>query len=291
MKEVAITFDVDYTDYLSNSVLSDEMEECWGYFQEFVKAVPQLKTSWFIRIDNQIKELHGAEDYIFQKHFDKISWLRNNGHEMGWHFHSYIKEGEKWVQNSDESKVVEEMKKQIPFITKHDLKVMRMGWAYHGNLSMNLVDKMGFLLDCTALPRPNYPWENGCRDWSTSSKEIYYPSSSDYRIGGTDSLDILEVPITVLPIEGPFDTIEGVERYINPAYKTEIFEKVLRHTLLPQTFNTVTHPYEFINAKVDHAMLSFSSSSFLRNLELLKQQEYTFVTMSDYVKNKKRRSK
>ena len=265
MKQVAITFDVDYTDYLTSSDLGDEMQDCWNYFQEFTRKIPELKTTWFIRIDNQIGTLHGTKDFIFTKHADKISWLRENGHEIGWHFHSYINEGNKQVQNNDESDVVNEMREQIPFIKKHNLKIMRMGWAYHGNETMSLINEMGFIMDCTALPRPNYSWENGYRDWSTSPKDMYYPSAVDYRIEGTDSLGILEVPITTLPIKGDNDTRDDVERYINPAYHSDIFKTILKNNELPHSFNTVSHPYEFVDSQKGHMMLSFSSRVFLGN--------------------------
>src|SRR5687768_15570495 len=100
--KTAITFDLDLTDYLSGAAVADELEACWPVFLNFCNSIPQLKTTWFIRIDAQLEQLYGAADCIFETHAEKINWLRQNGHELGWHFHSYRNMNGKWVQNTNE---------------------------------------------------------------------------------------------------------------------------------------------------------------------------------------------
>ena len=92
INKIAITFDVDMVDYIdsSNSIL-DEMDICFPSIKNTIEKFESVKTTWFIRIDSQIEQIHRDSRYIFHKHADKINWLLNNGHEIGWHHHAYKK--------------------------------------------------------------------------------------------------------------------------------------------------------------------------------------------------------
>lgn len=279
-KKVAITFDLDFTDYLSNQVIQkDEFESVWKSFLEVCMNNPNFKSTWFIRIDNQITELYGEPDYIFKKHNLKIDWLIENGHEIGWHFHSYIKKDQKWAQNDDEDSICLEMLSMQEYIKKYNLRICRMGWAYHTNKTINVIEKLGFIKDFSALPRPIYNWDNPLRDWSITNQLPYHPSKEDYRIEKEDNYSFWMIPINTFKIPCHGDTSPNVLRYINPAYKKEVFVKII-NTIKENTINTVSHPYELLPNNKKHELMAFSIKDFDENLKYLKKKGFDFVVSS-----------
>jgi hypothetical protein len=51
-KKVAVTFDLDFTDYLSNKVIEkDEFESVWDVFLNICDKNLEFKSTGFIRID------------------------------------------------------------------------------------------------------------------------------------------------------------------------------------------------------------------------------------------------
>lgn len=282
-KSVVVTFDLDFTDYVGGARLQDEMEACWDVFLSFCESIPTFKSTWFIRIDRQIGLLYGSPDYIFIKHADKIDWLKNNGHEVGWHFHSYVQREGKWSQNENEDLVCAEMREMLPFIQKHKLKFSRMGWTYHTNKTMETLASFGLEFDFTAFPRPNYQWDNPLKDWSTTGNKPYYPSKSDYRVSGEPQHDLLQIPITTIVLPSKTDTDKEVIRNLNPAYRPHYFNKGLTNSS-GSFINTLTHPYELLKSDIGHEMLAFAIEAFEQNIQTMEQIGFNFVVASEYVK-------
>lgn len=273
-----ITFDVDLTDYLSESIQTDELEYT---FEPILKILASCQTAstWFIRIDRQIETIYGAADYIFNWHQSKIDRLKREGHTLGWHFHSYRKNlNGAWKQNVDEDSILDEMQRYIPLVKSLGLEKCRMGWGYHTNRTMHLLDATGFYEDSSAIPRPNYPWSQSQSDWSVTPNAPYHPSQADYRIPATaesNALRILEVPFTTLPIRAPYDErSEQVIRYLNPAYRHAVLKPALAQTDLTRVpvITTITHPYELIPRSTSHSLLSFSLEDFKENLMYLTER-------------------
>lgn len=281
MKKAAITFDLDLVDHLHGGNV-DEMRLAFPLFQAFCNENSWLKTTWFIRIDDQMKERFGAADYIFTEHADKIQWLKENGHEIGWHFHSFRKNNGKWKQNTDEQDVAMELERHYPAAKKHGLKLLRMGWTYHTNLTMKTISGFELDADCSAMPRPNYTWEISVRNWENTPTYPYYPSEADYRTSGHPHYKLLQFPLTVAPISAPYDTETGVLRYINPCYHAEMFKQGINHQQ-DEYLNLICHPYEFLPAAKPHAMLSFSFEQFSENIKWLHQMGYETCTIGEMV--------
>ena len=279
-KSVAVTFDLDFADYVGGGLISDELEQCWPIFIRICSEIPQLKTTWFIRLDEHIGEIFGKPDFIFSKHYDKIKWLRNNGHQVAWHFHSYRKYRGSWKQNRDNHEVAEELKRVIKFVKLHNLEMLRMGWAYHTDLTFSTIAALGVKTDCSAMPRPNYIWDNSLRDWTTTSVIPYFPSRTDYRIAGEENYGVLELPIYTLPIAAPYDTTSLVLRYLNPAYHKDIFQRAVLSSK-EHNINTVSHPYEFLPSSHCHGMLAFDEKVFEQNLKYLLDLNFEFITMME----------
>jgi hypothetical protein len=279
LKKIYVTFDIDYVDYQRDEQL-DELELVFPLLKAFLETNSYIKTTWFIRIDGQIEQLYGAADYIYTKHFDKIQWLQDRGHLIGWHHHSYrkSKKGD-WLQNTDEDLVAIELEKFGIMARQKGMKICRMGWGFHSNKTMQIVDKLGFILDSSAIPRPNYKWESSVKDWEGTKLDWYYPSKLDYRIAGKEHYSILEIPMTTTILSTPTDTEENVVRYINPAYHQSFFRMALNNVSDLDNLITITHPYELISNDVEHSLLSFDFQVFENNIKHASNLGYTFNSL------------
>lgn len=279
-KTLFITFDTDFADYIDNSNHFDEMDEAFDGIKDILGRHPAIKTTWFIRIDGQIEQIYGSADHLYNKHLDKINWLKDNGHSIGWHHHSYKKnEAGNWVQNTDEDVIVSEIDKYGQIAISKGMDMCRMGWGFHTNKTLQLVDAFGFRIDSSAIPRPNYKWDMSVKDWQTTSQDWYYPSVQDYRIPGEDHLSILEAPMSTVVLPTPTDTEENVMRYINPAYHEEYFNKAINGIKDIDKIITITHPYELIHNKGRHTLLSFNMNAFENNLKYAESMGYIFSVL------------
>lgn len=278
VKAAYITFDVDFVNYLDDREV-DEMDEIFDVIKNALIEYPEVKTTWFIRIDGQIEQQYGSADYLYNKHQDKIDWLKDNGHVIGWHHHAYRLANGKWVQNLEEEIILGDLEKYGKIALSKGLKVCRMGWGYHTNNTMKMVADLGFIIDSSAIPRPNYKWEMSVKDWQTTKQQWYKPSAADYRVEGAHSLSITEVPINTAVLPLPTDTEANVIRYINPAYNISYFESAINGVQDLGRLVTITHPYELIDYGKQHVLLSFNINKFKNNLTLLKTKRYQFYTI------------
>lgn len=283
MKTVCLSFDVDMVDYLNANEGLNEMESAVPQIIDFLNE-KGIVSSWYFRIDDRMGEEFGSNDYIFTKYASLIDSMRKKGHEIAWHFHSYIKNKDKWMQNENANSVAKELQRNEPLAKKHHLKALRMGWAYHTSKTYNTIDSFGLDYDSSAFPRPNYPWERGLRNWETTNQQNYYPSKKDYRVAGTDAYKTLQIPMNTVELSVPTDTISDMKRYINPAYHAKAFNKAMENNILENTL-MVMHPYEVLENKNRHALLSFSMDTFKKNIENLINQDYTFITVNQYSKS------
>lgn len=275
IKKVLITFDVDFVDYLTETNL-DEMEIVFPMIKKILQEHAGVKTTWFIRIDSQIEKLHGTGDFLYNKHIDKINWLLDNGHSIGWHHHAYMLSAGKWIQNTNEDTVLKEINKYGSLAREKGLDVCRMGWGFHTNQTMKLVSDLGFTIDSSAIPRPNYKWEMSVKDWQSTPLFWYHPSCDDYRVEGIPCLPILEAPIstTVLPLST--DTEESVVRYLNTAYHQEQFSKAFNSLQQLDRIMTITHPYELMHTDSIHPLLSFDINTLKENISFIKESGCSF---------------
>lgn len=278
VKKAYITFDVDFVDYLNNTSL-DELEIVFPMIKTVLENNLDIKTTWFIRIDSQVEEMYGNGDFLYNKHIEKINWLKKNGHAIGWHHHSYKMSGDNWIQNTNEDIILEELRKYGPLAKALGMNICRMGWGFHTNKTMKSVSDMGFRLDSSAIPRPNYKWELSVKDWQTTPQQWYNPSADDYRIPGEPRLTILEAPMSTTEIQLSIDTEENVIRYLNPAYHEQIFSRAFDNLSKLDRVITITHPYELIQGTNLHMLLSFDIKSMKNNLDYIRNAGYEFETL------------
>lgn len=285
--KVCLTFDVDLSDYTKDGAEVDELDFL------FSRVVPELRReslacTWFVRLDAQMEALYGHAAYILERYETEFRALRAEGHEVGWHPHSYANSGGRWVQNTSAEAVREELGKYAPLAKAYGITSVRTGWGFHTNETMRELADAGFLLDSSAIPRPNYPWEESAKDWATTPRAPYFPSRADYRTPGEPRLPILEVPISVAEVAAPYDR-ERVVRYLNLAYHPELLREPLSGWLVHNDhLVTITHPYELMPAREKHGLLAFDPGALKRNLSALEELsaeqaiELSFVTLSEF---------
>lgn len=277
VKVIYLTFDVDFVNYIDGSNI-DELDITFDNIKSILKKFPNIKTTWFIRIDGQIENLYGSADFLYNKHEDKVQWLINNGHKVGWHHHSYTAVGNKWAQNTDEQAILEEISKYGTIALDKGMNICRMGWGYQTNKTIQLVDKMGFVLDSSAIPRPNYKWDLSVKDWTFTKHEWYHPSLEDYRIAGTSALSLIEAPMSTVLLPMDTDTEPNVIRYVNPAYHHEHFIRAFEQIKTDKAI-TITHPYELAPNKGSHSLLAFSMNALEDNFRFMEEQGCSFHTL------------
>jgi len=173
------------------------------------------KITWFIRSDAQLKTIFDDYAYPLRDFLRLWKELEQQGGEIGWHPHlwRWSKQNKCWYQEVSDKKWIgqclengyNEFLKLIPNLTS-----MRMGWGFHNNFTMKIINDLGLTVDLSAasgLKHPGSPDERGSHflneyDWSITTEKPYYPSQQDYRRpskNNEQSLNILEIPITTAP--------------------------------------------------------------------------------------------
>jgi hypothetical protein len=283
---VCITFDVDFTDYRSRLTFND-FEIALGLLLPVFERHPDWRFTWFIRLDAHIETLFGYADHIFKQYEAQISELQEAGHEIGWHLHCYTRSQGDWKQNTDVRNVMDELTRYAPLAQSYRTRAVRMGWGFHTNETMRLLTHLGFEVDSSAIPRPRYQWEESQKDWTLTPVTPYYPSEMDYRVPGEPALPILEIPLSVVHVQAPYDT-GHVVRYLNPAYHPVLLRKPLEKWLTQHShLVTVTHPYE-LHGGQSHGLLAFDVKAFEQNMMMIEEvgrgcdSTICFLTISEF---------
>jgi SAM-dependent methyltransferase len=277
---VALTVDIDM-DY-DVGYHFDEMEKTFEPIKKCLEEFPEIKTTWFIRIDSQIEALYGSATYVFDRHASKIAWLKRNGHEIGWHHHAYVydRKRERWDEESDEKIICGNLRKYGRIALKNGIKIARMGWGFHTNKTIKVLDEMGFRIDSTAIPRPKYRWNDRACDWSVSPQHPYNPSVRDYRVPGDPHLAICEMPMTTTVIPMQTDTEKDVIRYVELAYDSKIFKKALDSISDIDQTVLIFHPHKILKKARGKGRARYNTDNIRRNLATLSRSGRRFTTIS-----------
>jgi hypothetical protein len=263
---IAVTFDIDMVD----GPWGEFDDECGYFFRTITSEVSAAgidRATVYVRIDDEIERVYGCSDYLLRKYSDAFDDLRNTGWEIGWHPHPFARIDNVARQNTDEGEVAAELLRHGPLAREAGMTSVRMGWGYVTTVLMEVLEQLGFSTENSAIPRPRYTWEQSVKDWSITPHHAYYPSILDYRIPGIKQRQIIELPMTVLPIRAAYDT-EPVLRYISPSYWPKLFEDAIRAAEL-ETLITVTHPHELAAWTKPRQLHSGNPALFGQNLRFL----------------------
>jgi hypothetical protein len=265
---IALTFDLDLTDYVTGAPALEELTD----------AVPALvavlderrwPATWFVRLDAHVRAVYGDAEFVFRRHGSLIDRLLARGDEIGWHPHVYRMRDGDWEPHHQTAAVRAELEAHVPMARARNLHAVRMGWGVHTNDTMRFIAASGFTVDSSAIPRPVYGWDPAARDWTTTPLTPYRPSSADYRIPGDPRLAVVEVPMSVAHIAAPTDS-QQVLRCVNPAFQSEALAAPLRSWFAAHdVLVTVTHPYEVLPRRQTHPLLAGSIEAFARNLDAI----------------------
>lgn len=283
-----LTFDIDLVEYAGDWKTVNEFDVAVPEILSILRKFPQVRTTWFVRLDAQVESLWGIADHFFRQYESVLEALQREGHEVGWHPHCYVQSEGRWKQNVDEEGVLKELGRYATLAKSHGAHAVRMGWGFHTNRTMRLLADEGFLIDSSAMPRPKYGWEETEKDWTPTPNEPYFPSAYDYRVPGSPELSILEVPMSVTRVAAPYDN-EQVLRYLNLSYHPPLFREPLRRWLAEHShLVTITHPYELVQRKEPHGLLAFDMGAFELNLKAIEEaareqgKRVSFMTISKF---------
>jgi len=266
--DIYLTFDLDYVDHTDSLKNVNEFEILENMILPYLEN-KDIKATWFVRLDKKIENDFGLPDFLCINHKETIDKLKKLGHTIAWHPHNYLFENGKWLQNTHEESILEELNYLLPFVKKYDFDIVRVGWGFQTNKTMKFFSENGFKIDSTCMARPKYTWDITVKDWSISSNLPFFPSEDDYRIEKDKNLKVLEVPMTTVDIPVTSDT-ELVKRYINFSFYSSLLKEPLKKWIDHNDFLvSITHPYEIFRSKNPHHIISFDIDEFKKNIEFL----------------------
>jgi hypothetical protein len=232
----------------------------------------EFKATWFVRADNQLKEIYKDTSYLLNNYRDIWQSFKNEGDEFGWHPHLYRFNSKTWDQEKDDSKL-----KSILEDTLHDIhecgffpSISRIGEGYQSNAIMATLHQLGIKIDSTAIPGRMRKDEERWMDWTSTPKMPYFPAKEDYRRPGKDSLKILEVPMSMIPTKVDYDE-NLLSRYVNLGFHHNVLFSGLRNFIKSNDLLvTITHPFEVASELKSeqrrHPLISFSLDTMEKNL-------------------------
>jgi hypothetical protein len=268
---IFLTIDLDLVDHMAGGAAVDELGPDLDPLLDVLRRHRHWRTTWLVRLDAQSEDRFGSAAAPHAQAAARLSAFVEAGHELAWHPHCYARQNGGWVPNPDGESVASELCRYAPLARALGARTVRMGWAFHTNATLRVLADAGFLVDSSAIPRPVYPWDRGLKDWSSSPRAAYFPSVADYRIPGSPSLPILELPMSVGPVRAPYDDGEVV-RYLNPAYRPEALSPLLSGWFdASDDAVLVTHAHELFPRQSGHSLIASSADAFEENVVALER--------------------
>ena len=235
--------------------------------------------SWLLRVDEQIRILHGEYGWVLENFRRLLLDLESTGDELGWHPHFYRLDEEKknWYQETDDvdwqTRMLQQAYDAYMNIFPGRAQSVRMGWDFHNNATMRKLDELGARVDFSAVPGLSTKASSSRKrshnfyDWYVSPREPFYPSKADYRRGATgseESLSILELPNFTST-----SFVWGIVSGLQFMRKMNDISQILR---------AIRCPTYWINLTGKPKLFSPIASQLKKSLKRAKQPELPFVT-------------
>ncbi|MHA1948301.1 MAG: hypothetical protein ACW99G_03535 [Candidatus Thorarchaeota archaeon] len=206
-----ITIDTDAINENNRHFESNSLD--FSYFKELGEFYDLgYPSTTFVRIDEQTG----------LRVCDSVERVKKNT-EIGWHPHFYHNNKGSFVAERDEAVIVDKMVSWNEKVPKTNL--IRIGHTQGGNLIYQTMEELGYTISSTAYPGRMSREEMRHYDWTESTNTPYYPSKFNYQVPGDSHHNVLEVPITTLPITTTYD-IMPKRRSISPAMRPELFDQL-----------------------------------------------------------------
>lgn len=276
---IAVTVDLDNDDL---SIGDERSRLSW----RGMDLVPQLAdiihasnlpVTWFVRADPQLHDYYGSSAYLLERYRDLWRDFSAAGNEIGWHPHILsVSDNGRYVPEREDARILEVLQDTHAQLLSlgYRFASVRMGEALGSNAIARTLARLGLRADSSAIPGRRRNDSSRVFDWSLTPNRPYRPSMADYRVPGEPALSILEVPMTVLPVQGVQEE-EPLLRYANPAYRPDIFSAALERWLssMPpapyQLLTLILHPDEFMRRNKEHPLYAFTPAALQSNIKTL----------------------
>jgi len=309
---VALTFDLDpdpAADSGADSAVATlgadrgEGRPSWRGVEEGVPAIREaldraaedlgtaLPATWFVRADDQIADDYGDAGAMFDRHGEILSRLKERGDEIAWHPHLYRRFGAGWRQEREEAALREQMERAHAAIIKKGARVQsaRIGGNYGSNGIVATLEALGIAVDSTAMPGRKRDDANYAFDWETTPDHPYHPSRADYRRPGEPAAALIEVPLSMVPVQAPYDT-QPLRRYVDLAFLPKaLTEGLSGHISNTTLLVTIAHPAHLLPALAppEPGLLAFNLAALKANLAAIieecrrNKKKPRFITLAE----------
>lgn len=247
--------------------------------QHFHEALPHIPLTWYVRADGQLEHAYGSMRYLLDEHRDFWQKAIQRGDELGWHPHLYTvpRGDEQPTIITDSAQAVTELTRIWEGLQGVDLPMptFRMGEAWHTPETLNLLEKVGFSVDSTAIPGRDDSASGHPRNWSGAPNHPYYPAWENVREAG-EMRQLLEVPMNSWYFQASYDRQPKL-RYMNPCIHADLWQQALDRwqTTIPQqalhTWVLILHPGEAMPQPPD-LLYAHSLETMVENLHALEQK-------------------
>lgn len=286
-RSVALTFDVDLVDWVAGQHV-DELNDVVPALLRMLAEIGDVRATFFVRLDDGIARRFGRADYAFEHAREAWKCARAAGHEIAWHHHAVAddaaaRDGAERPE-SDPARLLDGVRRHSAMALDLGCTSARMGWGQHTHQTRAQLAHDGWRVDSSAMPRPVYAWDPPLRDWSRARTTPYLIGSVGSQRAALDSRlhGLWEVPMTMVPLSIDSDTQSDILRYVNPAYRTEVFARAVGFAPVAQPLVLICHPYECVGAR-QHALYAFSMDTVRANLTDLAADGARWRTISEVV--------
>ena len=301
---IALTFDIEKYDF--DSSIKKSNDDSWDSISTGINAVLnnleeielresiEIKATWFIRCDNEVKSDNGERAYLLEKYKNIWKDLSKKGHEIGFHPHLYCIKNNNWTLDTNPIEQVNQLKDSFKDFRSKGFNPIssKIGDAYCSNHIMNALNDLGIKFDCTAMPGRKRKDDQRNIDWSKTKDSYYYPSYKNYQVEGLKNYKLLEIPMTMIATRADYDKAK-FQRYFDLSFHSRVFEEGYEKIITNSKYILLTsHPSTIIEGNNNHGLLSFSSNVFFNNLYNLIRTckknliKYKFVRVKDLVNYK-----
>jgi hypothetical protein len=228
-----------------------------------------LRSTWFVRTDREIAGWHGDAAFLLRRYAAFWRSRLAAGDEIGFHPH-FSRQAQAEASGAMIRREIADALKAARG-AGYDPVSSRLGEAFGSNAALATLEDFGFETDSTAMPGRVRRDADRCLDWSGTPARPYHPAVADYRVPGVPERALLEVPMSMVPVQADYDAAP-FHRYVDLSFHHAALRPGLS-ALLATTplLVTVTHPSTILPgiAAARHGLLSFDAGEFRRNLDLI----------------------
>jgi len=234
------------------------------------------KFTWFVRVDPQLEALYGDCGYLLDRYASLWDSCKRRGDELAWHPHLYRLEGARWVQEVNPERLQADLQETWVSMQKRRFypTSSRIGDAFGSNEVLQTLSHLGLLCDATAMPGRVRRDSDRQLDWDGTPMHPYRPSVADYRRPGTPTVDLLEIPMSMVSVRAEYDATP-LNRYLDLSFHHLALRDGVRN-FLPKAalVVTVTHPSGVRPSlhRTRHGLISHDVGEFRRNLDYILQE-------------------